>query len=309
MILNQQAFYSERSFMKTAFLLIFILFVSHIIIFAENNAKISTKAKQIMENHIMKIKGIGEADHVYKNGNNEIIVYTATGPCFNDKSARPGGCGNNYLTYMLAIIDGKIFLPIQVGGKGYADISAVDFKNNTILLDASTYQVNDPMCCPSGSSVIEYKIQNSKLVKFNQSSKTVQYSIFPDDVQLVNQNRKIYNQYETTEIARIISSELAKNLPQQINRYMTFYSVYYFGNEIFLKMSFDEKQFEDPTILQSPDFRESLTNLAKPIFKQNVCTNADIFAALEKGVVLKYKYSFSHDSNELTFTVSIEDCR
>ncbi len=295
--------------MKVPLLTFCILLVSNITLFAENNSKISTQAKQIMQNHIMKVKGIGEADHIYKNGNNEIIVYTATGSCFNVKNAQPGSCGNNYLTYMFAILDGKIFQPIQVGGKGYAHISAVDFKNNTILLDASTYQDNDPMCCPSGSSVIQYKIQNSKLVKFNNSSKTVRYSIFPDDVQLLNQNRETFSQYETTEIARIISSELAKNLPQQINRYMTFDSVYYFGNEIFLKMSFDEEQFEDPAILQSPNFRESLTNTAKPIFKQNVCTNADIFAALEKGVILKYQYSFGHKANDLTFTVSIEDCR
>lgn len=295
--------------MKVLLLTFCILLVSNITLFAGNNSKISTKAKQIMENHIMKIKGIGEADHIYKNGNNEIIVYTATGPCFNVKNAQPGSCGNNYLTYMLAIIDGKIFQPIQVGGKGYAHISAVDFRNKTIVLDASTYQENDPMCCPSGSSVFQYKIQNSKLVKLNQKAKTVSYSIYPDDTQLLNQNRETFSQYETTEIARIISHELAKNLPQQINRYMTFDSVYYFGNEIFLKMSFDEEQFEDPTILQSPDFRKSLTDLAKPIFKQNVCTNANIFVALEKGVVLKYKYSFGQHANELTFTVSIEDCK
>ena len=87
------------------------------------------------------------------------------------------------------------------------------------------------------------------------------------------------------------------------------YRVYYFDNEIYLKMSFDEEQFEDPTILQFPDFMESLTNLAKPIFKQNVCTNPDIFVALEKGVILKYKYSFGHTVTDLIFTVSIEGCR
>lgn len=295
--------------MKVLLLTLCILIVSNLTLFAEKNIQISSKAKQIMQQHILKIRGVGNTDYVYKNENSEIVIYTAEGPCFDVKNAKPGSCGNNYITYMLALINGQIYQPIQIGGKGYAHIKSVDYKNNTILLDASTYQENDPMCCPSGSSVIEYKIQNSKLVKFNQSAKKMQYSIFPDDAELVKHNREVFKQYKTTEIARVISSELAKNLPQQINRFMTFDSVYYFGNEIFLKMSFDEEQFEDPTILQSPDFSESLKNSAKLIFKQNVCTNPNIFVALEKGVILKYKYSFAHKASDLTFTVSIEDCK
>jgi hypothetical protein len=107
-------------------------------------------AKEIAS-HLEKIRA-GEycaATILQSNEKTTIVIFTAEGPCFNQVTERPGSCGNNWLSYMVGSVNGKVFSPIKVGGKGGLSIRSVKIIENKVELSGLSIGKNDGLCCPS----------------------------------------------------------------------------------------------------------------------------------------------------------------
>jgi hypothetical protein len=116
-------------------------------------------AKEITK-HLGKIRA-GEycpATILQSNEKITIVIFTAEGPCFNQINETPGSCGNNWVSYMVGSVNGKIFPPIKVGGKGGLSIERVKIINSKVELSGLSKGKDDGFCCPSVQTTTTFEI-------------------------------------------------------------------------------------------------------------------------------------------------------
>ena len=115
---------------------------------------------QEITNHLEKIRA-GEycpATILQTNEKTTVVVFTAEGPCFNQINETPGSCGNNWVSYMVGSVNGKIFSPIRVGGKGGLSIKDIKIIENNVELSGLSVGKNDSLCCPSVPTTTTFEI-------------------------------------------------------------------------------------------------------------------------------------------------------
>jgi len=99
--------------------------------------------------------------------NVEFVFFVIEGACGNSRAERKGSCGNNWKTYMVAVVNGQAVEAIQIGGKtGFSAIrDELKLQDNVLFLPGFDYQPGDASCCPTQPTTRKFKIIDGAFVE------------------------------------------------------------------------------------------------------------------------------------------------
>lgn len=96
------------------------------------------------------------------------VTYTVEGPCYDNKSFKPGVCGNDCVYFLAVFINlgYRYNVPIikEVGSRGVRFITDISVEDKVIILKTLKYD-GDPECCPSKPGVLKFVLENKKLIQ------------------------------------------------------------------------------------------------------------------------------------------------
>lgn len=122
-------------------------------------SSVSESTEAIIKDYASSIKGREYCGFrkTYSELNVELVIFTVEGACYT-QNAQAGSCGNNYVTYLTGIINGKKYPPFVAGGKGKFHVSGIKYIEDRIQVSGKSYKKTDAMCCPSIDTVRAIKV-------------------------------------------------------------------------------------------------------------------------------------------------------
>lgn len=153
--------------MKALFFISLIVFSS---LASADCPSISPEVERLISKHAADVRGGEYCEYRkdIKGDFGEIALYTIEGACYKDKVSPQCSCGNHFTRYMVGVVNGKPVPSIHVGGKGWFLTRDIQVNGGEIEISGLLYAPKDPMCCPSVSSVMKYKVAEGAFVEVRQ---------------------------------------------------------------------------------------------------------------------------------------------
>lgn len=142
----------------------------------------------------------------------------------------------------------------------------------------------------------------------------VAYAIKPDDEAALKEFREALAPLDVKELARIITNETAKNLPQQVDSVSRVDAVSYIDNKITYRTAILVEELAklaevDQNMIHDSGFKELFLQEVKNIQVTSMCSSPNLYASLEKGLIFAHVYTLEDGKFYGSHEISIEECQ
>ena len=151
--------------MKQLLFFLLLIFTGAALAQDDDCPEISSRLSGEIEKYAESIGGIEDCffRSVAQTSQTEFALFSVEGACFED-DLPVGTCGNVYYRYIIAMNDGKVIPPFQVGKRGGFSASELEVADAVLRLHGKTYTPADPMCCPSHEEIKELTLKGNAFV-------------------------------------------------------------------------------------------------------------------------------------------------